>query len=91
MDRQTNWPPDTCAANQACHYNRDLSQRLGSADWSKRPMRQVARIKRRDLQKIAQALDVTVEFFFDGAKLLSNRRFPLVCLVRDTVRITHPQ
>jgi transcriptional regulator with XRE-family HTH domain len=49
------------------------------------------RIQRRDLLKIAQALDVTVERFFDGAKLLPRRRFPLVSLVRETVRIAHPQ
>ena len=70
----------------------DLSQRTGISLLALKAYEAgKARIHRRDLRKIAQALDVKVEHFFDGARLLTKRRFPLVSLVRDTVRITHPQ
>jgi transcriptional regulator with XRE-family HTH domain len=46
------------------------------------------RIQRRDLLKIARALDMSVECLLDGADT-SQRRFPRVSSTRDTVRISH--
>lgn len=47
------------------------------------------RIQRHDLIKIAQALDVRPEQFFEGVAIPSKGRFPRVSSARDTVRIHH--
>lgn len=47
------------------------------------------RIQRRDLIKIARALDMSPERLLDGAETTTERRFPRVSFIRDTVRISH--
>lgn len=48
------------------------------------------RMLRRDLLKIAQALDLTPERLLNGADPRPGRGYPRVTVHRDTVRITHP-